>query len=100
MHRSRRIWRRIVRRFHECEQSNFELVSTRHGRDATCHNERPNMNLLSSLAPELVLIAVACVLFFFGISHNPAVRRASALIAFVTLAAVFVWQLWDFLAYF
>jgi len=50
------------------------------------------MNLLTALAPELVLIAVACVLFFFGTSHKPSMRRLSALVALLTLVAVFVWQ--------
>lgn len=50
------------------------------------------MDLLKALAPELVLIAVACVLFFIGTSHKASMRRLSALVALVTLAIVFVWE--------
>lgn len=50
------------------------------------------MDLLKALAPELVLIAVACVLFFMGTSHKAAMRRMSALVALVTLVGVFLWQ--------
>ena len=55
------------------------------------------MKLLSLLAPELVLIAVACVLFLLGTSSRVRSRKLSALIAFVTLVAVFAWQLSAFL---
>ncbi|QOV89066.1 NADH-quinone oxidoreductase subunit N [Humisphaera borealis] len=54
------------------------------------------MDLLNALAPELVLIAVACVLFFLGTSHKPSMRRLSALIAFATLVAIFLWQGFSF----
>ena len=55
------------------------------------------MNLLTALAPELVLIAVACGLFFLGTLHKAAPRRLSATIAIGTLAIVFVWQGFAFL---
>ena len=50
------------------------------------------MPLLTALAPELVLIVVACALFFLGTVHKAAPRRLSAMIALGTLAIVFVWQ--------
>jgi NADH-quinone oxidoreductase subunit N len=56
------------------------------------------MTLLSLIAPELVLIAVACGLFFLGTVHKPAARRAAAGVALVTLVGVFAWQLGVFLS--
>ncbi|HEX8915527.1 MAG TPA: NADH-quinone oxidoreductase subunit N, partial [Humisphaera sp.] len=56
------------------------------------------MTLFTLLAPELVLIGLACVLFFLGTATKAGTRRAAAFVAFFTLAAVFVWQLTDFLA--
>ena len=56
------------------------------------------MKLLSLIAPQLLLIAVACALFFFGLAKKPATRRMAAMVAFVTLAGVFAWQLGVFLA--
>lgn len=55
------------------------------------------MPLLSALAPELVLITVACGLFFLGTLHKAAPRRLSAMIALGTLVIVFVWQGFAFL---
>src|SRR3954454_13040721 len=51
------------------------------------------MNLVHLIAPELVLVAVACGLFLLGVSNRAASRRLSAVIAFGTLAVVFLWQL-------
>lgn len=55
------------------------------------------MKLLSLLAPELILIAVACVLFFLGTSSKYVARRLAGIIAFTTLVGVFIWQLNVFL---
>lgn len=52
------------------------------------------MNLFQVIWPELILAAVACVLFLVGVVNKPAARWAGALITTVTLAVVFVvlWQ--------
>src|SRR3954469_21026807 len=55
------------------------------------------MKLLSLLAPELILIAVACVLFFLGCSSKYVARRLAGIIAFTALVGVFAWQLNVFL---
>lgn len=56
------------------------------------------MTLLLLIAPELVLIAVACALFFLGTVHKPAARRAAASVALFALVGVFAWQLGVFLS--
>jgi NADH-quinone oxidoreductase subunit N len=55
------------------------------------------MKLLSLLAPELILIGVACVLFFLGTSSKYVARRLAGIIAFTALVGVFAWQLNSFL---
>jgi NADH-quinone oxidoreductase subunit N len=49
--------------------------------------------LIPLIAPELVLVAVACALFLLGISSRIAARRAAPIVALLALAVVFVWQL-------
>jgi NADH-quinone oxidoreductase subunit N len=44
------------------------------------------------MLPELVLIAVACVLFLLGVSNRPPVRRLAATLALLSLVALFVYQ--------
>src|SRR4051812_4453764 len=51
------------------------------------------MNLVHLIAPELLLVAIACILFLLGVSNRAASRRLSAFIAFATLVAVCLWQL-------
>jgi NADH-quinone oxidoreductase subunit N len=48
------------------------------------------MNLFPVIWPELILAAVACVLFLVGVVNKPGARWASALITTVTLVVVFV----------
>src|SRR5687768_14220519 len=49
--------------------------------------------LLKALAPELILITVACALMLLGVVRSAAARRAAAWIALITLVVLFGWQL-------
>jgi NADH-quinone oxidoreductase subunit N len=49
--------------------------------------------LVVPMLPELVLLAVACVLFLLGVSNRPSVRRLTATLALLALVALFVYQL-------
>ncbi|HEV2295566.1 MAG TPA: NADH-quinone oxidoreductase subunit N [Tepidisphaeraceae bacterium] len=49
-------------------------------------------NLIRAMAPELLLCAVACVLFLLGVSSRAAARRVAPVIAAAALLAVFGWQ--------
>src|SRR5436305_277496 len=49
--------------------------------------------LLSAILPETILCTVACVLFLLGVSTRVLSRRLAGEIAFVTLVAVFVIEL-------
>lgn len=49
-------------------------------------------NLIRAMAPELLLCAVACVLFLLGISTRAAARRIAPVIAAAALLGVFAWQ--------
>src|SRR5688500_12980480 len=51
------------------------------------------MNLLTVIHPELILILTACGLFLMGVVNRTNVRRASAAIALLALALVFVLQI-------
>jgi NADH-quinone oxidoreductase subunit N len=48
--------------------------------------------LVVPMLPELVLIAVACVLFLLGVSNRPPVRRLAPMLALLALVALFVYQ--------
>src|SRR6476661_10776109 len=50
------------------------------------------MSLVSLMAPELVLMVVACGLFLLGVSSKASSRRLAPAIALVTLLFVFAWQ--------
>jgi NADH-quinone oxidoreductase subunit N len=50
-------------------------------------------SLVWLLLPELILAAVACALFIFGLSKNVSTRRMTALIALVALAVVLIIQM-------
>ena len=50
--------------------------------------------LASILLPELILIAVACVLFLVGVSTRASARRLAPVLALATLAGVFAMQVW------
>ncbi len=45
------------------------------------------------MAPEFVLIAVACGLFLLGVSSKASARRMAPVVAVLTLAGIFIWQL-------
>ncbi|HZZ44779.1 MAG TPA: NADH-quinone oxidoreductase subunit N [Tepidisphaeraceae bacterium] len=49
------------------------------------------MPIIRIILPELIVGTVACLLFLFGISNKPPVRRAAAAIALATLVGVFAW---------
>jgi NADH-quinone oxidoreductase subunit N len=51
------------------------------------------MNLLEAMLPELILVAVACVLLLMGASPRRAARKATPFIALAGLAFVFLYQL-------
>src|SRR6188474_595761 len=51
------------------------------------------MDLLRLIAPELILIAVACALFLLGISSKAAARRIAPVLALGALVAAFVVEL-------
>src|SRR4051812_19213723 len=51
--------------------------------------------LLRAMLPEIVLCAVACGLFLLGVSTRVLSRRLAGEIAFVTLVAVFLIQLFN-----
>lgn len=51
------------------------------------------MDLVTLIAPEIALITAACVLFLVGVSSKAAARRVAPMIALLTLAGIFVWQL-------
>src|SRR5688572_22910358 len=51
-------------------------------------------SLLQILLPELILVAVACVLFLLGVSTLASARRLAAALALATLAGVFAMQVW------
>jgi NADH-quinone oxidoreductase subunit N len=46
-------------------------------------------DFITTIWPELTLIAVACILFLLGIARSPAVRKFIPIIALLTLAAIF-----------
>src|SRR5688500_18261948 len=50
------------------------------------------MTLVSLIAPELLLIAVACGLFLLGCSSKASARHAAPVIALASLVLVFFWQ--------
>src|SRR5688500_10387577 len=50
--------------------------------------------LVPVILPELILIAVACVLFLIGVSSKVAARRLAPLISLAALGVVFAWQIW------
>jgi NADH-quinone oxidoreductase subunit N len=50
------------------------------------------MSLVSLMAPELVLMVVACGLFLLGVSSKASSRRLAPAIALLTLLFVFCWQ--------
>src|SRR3954451_23869470 len=50
------------------------------------------MSLVSLMAPELVLMVVACGLFLLGASSKASSRRLAPAIALLTLLFVFCWQ--------
>ena len=49
-------------------------------------------NLIRAMAPELLLVAAACVLFLLGVSSKAGSRRAAPVIALLALLATFVMQ--------
>jgi NADH-quinone oxidoreductase subunit N len=49
-----------------------------------------------ALLPEFVLAAAACVLFVIGVANQPQYRRGAAILALLTVVAVFVQQLVGF----
>ena len=51
------------------------------------------MDLLRLIAPELILIAVACALFLLGVSSKAAARRIAPVLALGALVAAFVVEL-------
>ena len=50
-------------------------------------------NLIRAMAPELLLIGVACVLFLLGVSSKAAARRIAPVLAAAALIFVFGWQI-------
>src|SRR5882757_8383407 len=53
------------------------------------------MTLLHLLLPEIILIAVASVLFLLGLSNKAASRRLAPWLAIISLIAVFGWQIYS-----
>ena len=51
------------------------------------------MDLLRLIAPELILIAVACALFLLGVSSSATARRVAPVLALAALLAAFVVEL-------
>src|SRR5579862_9876786 len=51
------------------------------------------MNLVSALAPELILIVTAGVLFLLGMSNKPGARKLAPILALISLVWVFLMQL-------
>jgi NADH-quinone oxidoreductase subunit N len=51
------------------------------------------MNLVSALAPELILIIAAGVLFLLGMSNKPGARKLAPILALISLVWVFLMQL-------
>ena len=51
------------------------------------------MDLLRLIAPELILIGIACALFLLGVSSKAAARRTAPVLALLALAAAFVVEL-------
>jgi NADH-quinone oxidoreductase subunit N len=54
--------------------------------------------LLNAMLPEIILCSVACLLFLLGISNQAFVRLLAGLLAFATLAFIFIVQLQHIIA--